>query len=359
MPTFTGTLNSNEVFGAIWNMIISQQVFADPISAKSARIVDSARVDGGLYGDTKLYYSTDALKSYEWADDAEATNLLAIHRPPDPAVQSIVLDVFRQIPVTVDNYLSKRAFADEGTFAQFNGVVLGWLRETKKIYDLTTYNAFLGCETTTVGEQIQTVTGVSVTEPSNEANARKEAMTLGKFLADLFEELGDPSRDYNDNEFLRAYDEDKIKVIWNVNYLNRLRYIDLPTIFHNDDLIKQITSMKMLPKYFGTVNSAATAGNGTTVRSLVEQDIGSNHYFAGELIASGDTAPAGKSYTEDNKVICKIVVGELPPMMSAFETATVFFNPKSLTENHYLTWGHNTLEHLKEYPFITLKANSQ
>ena len=48
MPTFTGTLNSNEIFGAIWNMIISQQVFANPISTDSATIVDSARVDGGL-----------------------------------------------------------------------------------------------------------------------------------------------------------------------------------------------------------------------------------------------------------------------------------------------------------------------
>jgi hypothetical protein len=358
MPTFTGTLNSNEIFGAIWNMIISQQVFANPISTDSASIVDSARVDGGLYGDTKLYYSTDALKSYEWANDAEATNLLALHRPDAPEVQAITLDIFRQIPVTVDNYLTKRAFADEGTFAQFNGVVLGWLRDTKRVYDLTTYNAFLGCEITNVGNQVQTVTGVAVAEPATEAAARLEAMTLGKFLADLFAELNDPNRDYNDYGHLRAYDEGRIKVIWNVNYLNRLRYIDLPTIFHNDNLIKQITSMKMLPKYFGTVNVAATVGNGSTVRSLIEQDIGNNHYFAGEIIANTDTAPAGTSYTEDDEVICKIVVGDLPPMMSAFETSTSFFNPKSLTENHYLTWGHNTLEHLKEYPFITLKASS-
>ena len=42
--------------------------------------------------------------------------------------------------------------------------------------------------------------------------------------------------------------------------------------------------------------------------------------------------------------------------MSAFETGTTFFNPRSLTENHYLTFGHNTLKYLKNYPFITVKA---
>ena len=38
------------------------------------------------------------------------------------------------------------------------------------------------------------------------------------------------------------------------------------------------------------------------------------------------------------------------------ETGTEFFNPRSLTETHYLIWGYNELEHLKNYPFITAKA---
>ena len=63
----------------------------------------------------------------------------------------------------------------------------------------------------------------------------------------------------------------------------------------------------------------------------------------------------GEAYKEDDKVICKVLV-KLPPYMSAFEVGTSFFNPKSLTENHYLTFGHNTLEYLKNYPFITVKA---
>ena len=48
------TLNTNEIFNALYNMIISQQVFADNIKGAKSTLVDMARVDGTLYGDTKL-----------------------------------------------------------------------------------------------------------------------------------------------------------------------------------------------------------------------------------------------------------------------------------------------------------------
>lgn len=88
MPvTFNGTLRSNEIFGAMYNMIISQQVFADNIKGTFSQLVDHFRVDGTLYGDTKLYYASDVLKSYAWGNDAEAENLLALNRPSAPACQ--------------------------------------------------------------------------------------------------------------------------------------------------------------------------------------------------------------------------------------------------------------------------------
>ena len=115
-------------------------------------------------------------------------------------------------------------------------------------------------------------------------------------------------------------------------------------------------------RYFGTVNTQATAGNGTTVRSLIEQDVaptsGSSpkkHVFAGDLIPSGYTATANTSYTTNDKILFKVMHKNSIPYMSAFSVGTSFFNPKSLTENHYLTFGHNTLQYLQNYPLITVK----
>ena len=56
------TLTANEIYETLANTIISQEVFADNIG-KNQTLVDKARVDGTLYGDTKLYYATDVLYS--------------------------------------------------------------------------------------------------------------------------------------------------------------------------------------------------------------------------------------------------------------------------------------------------------
>ena len=342
MAAFNGTLRSNEIFSALYNMIISQEVFADNI--KGSDLVDQARVDGGLYGDTKLYYSTDALASAAWGNDAEAANLLDIVRPKAPECQAIVLDTFRQISLTVDNYLSKRAWADEGSFSSFNSVMLGWIRDTKKVYDGTTYNCYVG---TAEGQANKSLVQITLQDGDN------EAQVIANTLADVITEMTDYNIDFNDYHQLRRYSEDEIKIIFNAKKINKIKTIDLPVIFDNAGL-KATFSKEVLPaKYFGTVNTDAKVADADT-RSLIEQTIGDKHYFAGDKIDLGVTAPAKTSYQEDGSIVCKIVT-KLPPYMSAFEVGTSFFNPKSLTENHYLTFGHNTIEYLKAYPMVTVK----
>jgi hypothetical protein len=352
MAAFTGTLRSNEIFAALFNMIISQDVFADNIAGIPS-LVDKARVDGSLYGDTKLYYATDALKSVAWANDAAATNLLALNRPAAPKCQAITINQFRQISLTVDEYLSKRAWSTEGAFSAFNSVMLGWINDTKRIYDATTYNAYFGTAVSHAKRATVTVPLAAITA-TGEEKARLEAQTVAQTVANLLTDMTDISSDFNDYGFLRSYSEGDIKIVWNSAWLNKITKLDLPTIFHKDGVMDKFTD-KLPARYFGTVNTAATKGDGAKVRSLVEQDIGSTHYFAGDLIHTTDTAPAGTSYTQSDTVICKVVV-KLPPYMSAFEVGTSFFNPKSLTENHYLTFGRNTLAYLEAYPLITLVA---
>lgn len=377
------TLTANEIYDTLANMIISQQVFTDNLS-KHQTLVDKARVDGGLYGDTKLYYATDVLKSVAWGNDSEAANLLSLDRAEDPEVQAIKLDIFRQIRLTVDNYLTKRAFSDEGTFASFNGVMLGWMQETKKVYDGTLYNVFIGTTETSQGKQIF---NIDIDADSNSAGEN-----IAKNMADLFNEMSDYTTDFNDYGFLRSYSAEDIKVVWNSKYVNQVKKIDLPSIFHSDALASTFDGDVLPAKYFGTVITATNVStysaetpaagkpidsdtgvytpgvnnaNGT-IRATVEKDVTvggtAYHVFPGQEIPSGSTIGAsstdflyGEIYIETSDVICKVLV-KYPPYMSAFETGTTFFNPRSLTENHYLTFGHNTLKYLKNYPLITVKA---
>lgn len=354
MATFNGQLNSNEIFAALYNMIISQQVFADNIASTGSELVDMARVDGSMYGDTKLYYSTDVLKSTKWGNDAEAANLLALHRPEAPKCQAISLNVFRQIALTVDDYLSKRAWGDEGSFSSFKSVMLGWMGDTKKVYDATTFNAFVGTAKSGVAtENIEVDVTTAVGTTTGEEAARIEGGVIAEQIAKLITNLKDITRDYNDNGQLRSYNISDLVFVWNSDAVAKIEKRDLPTIYHKD-IVDKLGEYVLPARYFGTVNAGETQGNGTTVRSLVEQDIGVNHYFAGDLIKSGDKAPAGTSYTVNPNILFKVMHRSSVPYMSAFEVGTSFFNAKSLTDNRYLTFGHNTLEYLKQYPFVTV-----
>lgn len=354
MATFNGQLNSNEIFAALYNMIISQQVFADNIASTGSELVDMSRVEGSMYGDTKLYYSTDVLKSTKWGNDAEAANLLALHRPEAPKCQAIRLNVFRQIALTVDDYLSKRAWGDEGAFSSFKSVMLGWMGDTKKVYDATTFNAFVGTAKSGVAtENVEIDLTTAVGSATGEEAARIEGGVIAEEIAKLITNLKDITRDYNDNGQLRSYNISDLVFVWNSDAVAKIEKRDLPTIYHKD-IVEKLGEYVLPARYFGTVNAGETQGNGTTVRSLVEQDIGANHYFAGDLIKASDKAPAGTSYTVNPKILFKVMHRQSVPYMSAFEVGTSFFNAKSLTDNRYLTFGHNTLEYLKQYPFVTV-----
>ena len=389
-PAFT--LTANEIFQTLANMIISQEVFADNLG-KHQTLVDKARVEGTLYGDTKLYYATDVLKSHDWLNDAEAPYLLALDRPQNPAVQAIKLDKARQIRLSIDNYLTKQAWSDEGSFSSFNGVMLGWMRETKRVYEGTLYNCYVSTTTSNVGKQLRTVDITSATNGlTGIEKAQMTAMVVAQDLANLLVEMGDYSRDFNDYGYLRSYANESIKVIWNAKFVNQIKKVDLPAIFHKEGLVDKFEEEVLPARYFGTVITSANVANYSAstpttgkpidsdnntyvpgeghangfIRSLIETDVTvaskAYHLMPGDEIPAGATIAAsdanfayGDVYIEEANIMYKVLV-KLPPIMSAFEVGTTFFNPRALVETHYLTWMFNTLQYLKNYPFITVKA---
>lgn len=405
---------TNEIFSTLANMIISQQVFADNISFDGS-LVERFKTDGSMYGDTKLFYATDALKSNEWNQDADL-NILQTHRPADPKVQSITIDAFRQIPLTVDQYMTKRAFSDEYTFSQFNSVMLAWMGITKKLYENTIFNTYVGVTSTSTGKQSQTVTlATGASGAANvEAENRINGALIAKKIADILGEVKDPilGKKYNDYGFYRNYNAGDFVAVWNLDIVNTIEKIDLPTVFHKEGLVEKIGEYTLPGDYFGTIitstnvssYSASTPAAGKPINSSTgaytpgsdnangkicstrEVTIGTTHIFAGEEIPSGTIIAASDNlasntiayetcYIVDAKVICKLIHKNALKFMSAFETGTEFFNPKNLSTNHYLTWGYsdpfdklnagkpNSLPHnagypggirLLNYPYITV-----
>lgn len=348
---FNGNLNSNEIFSAIFNMVISQDVRDPKLVSNYAKLVGVYKTDGSMFGDTKLFYDVDVLSTRPWGNDAEASNLLDINRPASPKCQAITLDTFRQADITVDEYLSKRAWSTEGAFSQFNGIVKKMISKAKEVHEVTLFNAYVGTVSTGATISEVEVELSDITETGEEKN-RLSAQMIAETVANLMDELEDYSRDYNEYGFLRAYSADDMVVVWNNKYVNKITKLDLPTIYHNDALFGDM-AYKLPARYFGAVSASPTAGD----RSLIEKKVGTKNYLPGDLIASGDLTSfaAGETYTPDDTIICKVLSREAIKFMSAFETATEFFNPRSLTQNHYLTFGYAAPDYLRGEPIVTVK----
>lgn len=375
---YGGTLRPSEVYASIYNMIISQQIFAQNLNFNEDFI---NRVDGGLLGDTKLFYSTNALAVNDFNGDAEAIKLLELDRPEDPQCQAITLDTFKQIRLSLDRYLTKRAWMEENSFSTFNSIMLGWMGDTKRVYDRSLNKVAKGTYETNEGKQ-----QVSITLPTvagdKEAENRLQAQTIATKLEDIFTELTDESSDYNDYQNLRSYNRDDFDVIFNSSYANKITKLDLPSLYHKDGLINV---SKVLPsKYFGDIgkvsSSAKQTSDGLTIRMLKpgfvtltknatikgrEKKAGDKIFlFAGEIIPEGIDVASTTSilvpfYKENSNIVCKIIHKQDFPYMSAFSASTNFWNPRSLTSTDFTTFSHNTLQHLHNFPLITLKVSAE
>ena len=352
MGTFNGQLRTNAIQSALFNMIISQDIIGGKIK-NNYNLVDQAKEEAGLYGDTKLYIDTPTLTPVDWVQDSEdATNLLALDRPGAPKTQALVIKVFKQVRLTKDDYLSKQAFGTAGAFVAYQSVLESRLNKTKEVYLNKTYNTFIG---TTIG------TNVGGTEVKLDINTAANDNSAGENIAyamsNLIDDMKDYSTDYTKNGFERAFGDEDIKIVWNNKYVNAVKKIDLPSIFHDDALQASFVGEKLPARYFGAANAHTTSVEGDRATHdlyiTVQGQSKPKYVAAGDLIPAGLTITAGDAYTVNDKIICKVFT-KLPPMLEAFSVGTDFFNAKNLSTNMYLTFGHSELEPLASEALVTV-----
>lgn len=392
-PVTSVTLNQNKITAALFNMIISQQVFDSKVA--STELADRFRVDGTLFGDTKLYHSFDIGSPEDWLDDAEAPNLLALNRNKSGKTQSITMGVYKMISITIDQYLSKQAFMGEGTFAEYTSFLTGSLRKIKRVYDRSLINNKIGTLTPSTSRcdiSIVTPKGATVEETN-----RLEAQTIASELVVLKADLEDNNRDFNALGYLRSYSADELMAVWNVKKHAKITKVDLPSIFHNDINVEGGFKQYDLPeKWFGVPATADLELPKVKPTEVKNRILVSGWYevaTAGEMnlvqkpnnnavfLWAGDEVPyTGQVYSDevrrvtvtvaatsiakeyyyvvDPDIAFVLVHSSALPFMSGFETGTEFWNARSLTSNHYLIFGHNNLEFIEEYPRIRVRVKT-
>ena len=390
---FNGRLNTNEFYNSIYNAVRLYMIYADNLKGMDKKnLAEKYRTDGGMYNDQSVFTDMDVLYSRIW--DPNDTNVLAPEAVVKPVQEKITVDQFRQIGIYTDEYLSKRAWMDPATYDEFRSVVQKQSAETKRLYEQRMVDVFVGVEPSAASQKI---TLTLPTDTDAEKQNRLQAQAIAKKIGDLFVELKDTTNNFNVNGFIKSFDKGDIDIIWNADYYNQIRYVDLPTIFHKEDLLEN--GIVLPARYFGkrdTITGDAHADGTDKYRSEMEAFIpvdstgkysatGTNvvHVFPGDVlpnltpISSEGTADYltkeftvngvkrtiqyytdVRAYEVDPKIICKLVHKDAVKYMSSFETATEFWNPKNLTTNRYLTWAYAKPKLLNGYPFITLVAGS-
>ena len=386
MANFTGSLNTNEFYNSIYNMLRLSYVYADNLAGLDDSLANKYRADGGMYNDQSIYTDMDIIYSRVW--DPDDTNVLAPEAVVKPVQQTITTDKFRQIGLYTDEYLSKRAWMDAAKYDEFRAVVQKQVSETKKVFEQKLVDTFVG------GIQnggAQDVTLTLPTDSNAEAQNRLQAQAIATKIGDLFVDLKDSNEKYNKNGFTKSFKMEDFDIVWNSEYYNKMLYTDLTTIFHNENLLKQ--GHVMPSRYFCTfVLGAASTADGSTIIARREYfiPVGNNgeyaaagpkvkHVFPGDVLPKGTPVNAtgadtfasitttinGRSRTVkaatsayaaklQSKVICKLIHKDAIKYMSSFETGTEFWNPKNLTTNRYLTWAYAEPETLDGYPIITI-----
>ena len=345
------TLNANSVFGSLYNQIISVQPYAVGIEYEDD-IVAARKVDGTLFGDTKVYVDTDILKSYDWSHADATYNLLTQKRPPAPANDTVVIDTFRQIPVTIDDYLTKQAWMDEGSFAQFNSTILGWMSTTKSVYEHTKFTNDIVMDAMSKATSIGTISlkqadfGTAAQATPLELNMWQKSryLTFSRKLKAMLRDLNEASRAYNDHGFMKNVNPSLYQLVVPTGIKQGFEAYEVPLPIET----KEVHWM-----YWGVAAAAGTSDG--TKRSRIEADFTNGttpvHLFPGELIPDGYTFTTGQAYTpaytaqpdlNGTTDLSFLLINKNDyPIPSAFSVATSFFNAKDLVVNHYLTFGYS------------------
>ena len=367
---FNGSLNSNEIYNALFNLRILFQKIA-PQTVKRDEIVSLVDKATGMYGDTGVVQGMDIQGTYDFGMDSEASKLLAVNRNKSQKIEKFTIDEWRQTDVTNDAYISKRAFLDEGTFAIFNGYIVGTLAKAMDAYETGRVKSSLGTYTS----PIESCT-IEVSMPAadgTEATERIRAAAIKKAILDLKVDMEDNQRKYNGYGFYASYNFDEFTAAWNAKYINEINALALYSTF-NPEFIKAATNGRIWSKkWFGNVYTSGNTTNGennTTSFSLIECnsdgttnfpltdaqiEAGTYRIFPGDLLPNGFTYGANEAYRKDETVICKIFAPEYIYYMTGYEQGESFYNPRSATTNHYLRKGFSKVQISKFRPFITLK----
>lgn len=367
---FTRTMNANSVYGELTNLVNFFRLFDFDVTGNS--IVDKCKVDGFMYGDTRLYRSFDVDGTYNFSQIG-ASGLLAEAWMENMAEQSIVLNKQRQTTIMTAALMEKQAWDSDGAFSNFTTLLLDIINKNKRLFETGYVLTFLATMTPNSTVTVD-MTDLAVPTSASELESynRIFSQRAATVLADFYYEAKDNRRDLNGYGYIRSYDMSKAQLVWNYKFINKFKY-DTTNVFHKDDLLDEFMKGTVVTSNYisdvAKINAAAvTVSSANSYVSLIEFTTGADpdllpvpegeqRIYPGNFVPVGTVMDEGTCYQVDNDCIGYIFFPEALPFMTGYEVKTSFEDADKLRKKDYITWAYNTLEYLKEFPFVKIVQN--
>lgn len=389
---WNGQLTKNEVISDMFNAVVARMFYLDNVEGIDNTLVEMMRVDGGKFGDTRLYTAAKIPYPKNWLNDKEAAAYLEIHRPQAMDTQAIQINVFKKIHLSTDIFMSARIFETEYGLAEMNGLIVDTIRQAKKAYDYTTLYTYIGTTETSIGKQNRTVNvTAAVGDTTGQEALEIEGEVIGEDVSNLLIDCQDLTRDYNDYGNRRSYPASKLVFGWNSKAMTRVQHRSLPSLYHNQ-VVDRLGEYAIPARFLGKPNDKNKTTSDSSTRALAAMEIkakGSETLleaadverggeviriakgatlkandvvllYAGDLLPSGttiatSTAVTIPTYQEDGTILYKVFTRGSVPFMSGFMVDTSWYVNPALVDQHMLIWSHNDLQYLYNEPFITVR----
>ena len=228
-------LNQNEFIEDIFNLVIQVRTNKTTEGTRVNELIDAFYGDAVEYGDSKGYISVDTLSA---SDYSKTSSLLQVNEPTMDE-QFLTTTDRKKVAVTINRYLMKGAFANEGSLSECLAVIESMLEKTKIIYTykkiIAAFEGYVPAKQTQKLEVnlIDTtgMTGVTLTE-TKKANA----ITLYEAIRGLSLAMQTPSRAYNDLGFEEMYSPDDLVFLKNSKIESRMNAYAYANLLNSDKL---------------------------------------------------------------------------------------------------------------------------
>lgn len=230
------TLQVNRFLGALTNLIAYSQVANTTEAGRVGDFVASFQDINVENGDGKVVLASDLLD----VNDLQGTSSLLSSNPPTVNEQYISVDNYKVIPMTINKYLMRGAFVEEGQLANFVGYLMSIMRATKTAYlsdeiikTLKNYEPTL--ETQVL--EIDVINTAGLTDPMQlESAKRYNANVINEALIDLLNSMAFPTNKFNDLAYREIIDYSSMKFIVRSSTNSKILVNSLASLLNSDKI---------------------------------------------------------------------------------------------------------------------------